>query len=98
MTTEAQDAAMRRKLISSLEVYSAAELLEMLADICNEQDRRERNKWKRHELPAKMAEMLTFSGYTVLKAENLQMQMDIEAFVETIYPYYNERQTVMFAI
>jgi len=98
MTTEAQDAAMRRKLISSLEDYSAAELLEMLADICNEQDRRERNKWKHHQISVQMAEMLTFSGYTVLKAENLQMQMDIEAFVETIYPYYNERQTVMFAI
>lgn len=98
MTTQQQDDQMKRLIICALERYDAPDLLQMLADICDQQDRRQRNKWKRHELPAKMAEMLTFSGYTVLKADNLQMQMDIEAFVETIYPYYNERQTVMFAI
>ena len=87
----------KRLILAALERHDVDELLEMLESVCDQQDKG-KAKYMHNDFQRAMGEHLQMRGFTVLKANTIQQQCEIEEMVEKIYPLYNERRNLLFAV
>jgi hypothetical protein len=70
--------------LAALEKYTIEEIMDSIEEACDKDERDDLLSWA--------ASYLALKGVVILRPETMVQQQKIDAFIDELYPYYNEKQ------